>query len=280
MTIAIWLYCDSVVAGRGGRRSERFRRWNPLGRWIANLLPIRMIKDTDIDPKNNYIFCVHPHGNVSLLSTILSDATGFSSKFPGLKPHMVVMESLFRFPVLKHFFSLSGAISSSADSIDHVLRRGSGNAVVIAVGGGHELIDMHPGTMVLTLRKRKGFVKMALKHGASLVPVLNFGDGDLLQQIPNPPGSLWRSIQDIVYKLIHRYAAPVTLHGRQYGFLANRVPCFTVVGAPIHVHKDTNPSPDKIEALHSRYMTGLQDLFHKYKSEYSMNPYLELDIRY
>lgn len=40
-----------------------------------------------------------------------------------------------------------------------------GNAVIIVVGGAAESLDAHPGSTTLTLKDRKGFVKMALKTG-------------------------------------------------------------------------------------------------------------------
>jgi 1-acyl-sn-glycerol-3-phosphate acyltransferase len=46
----------------------------------------------------------------------------------------------------------------------------------------------HPGNYSLTLQKRKGFVKVALQTGASLVPVIAFGENDLFDSVPNPPG--------------------------------------------------------------------------------------------
>ncbi len=36
---------------------------------------------------------------------------------------------------------------------------------MLIVGGAVEALDAVPNTMTLTLKKRKGFVKLALKHG-------------------------------------------------------------------------------------------------------------------
>ncbi|XP_074658028.1 2-acylglycerol O-acyltransferase 1-like [Tubulanus polymorphus] len=274
-----WLYLDREAAGLGNRCSKRFRRWNPLGRWIASLLPVKLVKTVDLDPNGKYIFGVHPHGAVALLSTFVSEATGFSELFPGLDMHMVVMDYHFSVPLFKEYFSHSGAISSSPEAIDHVLGRGSGKIVAIAVGGGYELIDAHPGTMVLTLKKRKGFVKKALKHGASLVPVLNFGDNDLLHQYPNPPGSQWRKMQDLIQRLFHRYLSPVTFHGKYYG-LATIAPCHTVVGSPIEVPKMENPTQEEIDSVHAKYVKAVEDLFDKHAEKYSNYPDMKLDIRY
>ncbi|XP_074658029.1 2-acylglycerol O-acyltransferase 1-like [Tubulanus polymorphus] len=274
-----WLYLDREAAGLGNRCSKRFRRWNPLARWIASLLPVKLVKTVDLDPSGKYIFGVHPHGAVALLSTFVSEATRISELFPGLDIHMVVMECFFSVPFFREFLSLSGAIASSHEAIDYVLSRGSGKIVAIAVGGGHELIDAHPGTMVLTLKKRKGFVKRALKHGASLVPVLNFGDNDLLHQYPNPPGSQWRKVQDLIHRMVHRFASPVTFYGKNYG-LATLAPCHTVVGSPIEVPKIDNPKPEEIDSVHAKYVKAVEDLFDKYKEKYSNYPDMKLDIRY
>lgn len=40
-----------------------------------------------------------------------------------------------------------------------------GNALILIVGGAEEALDAVPGKMELTLKNRKGFAKLALKHG-------------------------------------------------------------------------------------------------------------------
>jgi len=40
-------------------------------------------------------------------------------------------------------------------------------------------LSAHPGTADLTLKKRIGFIKMAIKEGADLVPVFSFGENDV-----------------------------------------------------------------------------------------------------
>jgi len=51
-----------------------------------------------------------------------------------------------------------------------------------------QALDAHPGINNLTLKNRKGFVKIALQHGAALVPVYSFGENNLFLQLPNPKG--------------------------------------------------------------------------------------------
>lgn len=52
------------------------------------------------------------------------------------------------------------------DTIDYILsKNGTGNAVVIVVGGAAESLECRPGKNVVTLKQRKGFVRIALQHG-------------------------------------------------------------------------------------------------------------------
>lgn len=47
------------------------------------------------------------------------------------------------------------------------------------VGGAAESLSAHPGTADLTLKRRKGFIKLAIRQGADLVPVFSFGENDV-----------------------------------------------------------------------------------------------------
>ena len=53
----------------------------------------------------------------------------------------------------------------SKRSIRNFLQSGPGRAMVIVIGGAAESLDARPGTYDLTLRERKGFVKLALTTG-------------------------------------------------------------------------------------------------------------------
>lgn len=67
----------------------------------------------------------------------------------------------------------------SKRSCANILSHGPGHAITIVVGGAAESLSAHPGTADLTLRKRFGFIKMAIKEGADLVPVFSFGENDV-----------------------------------------------------------------------------------------------------
>jgi 2-acylglycerol O-acyltransferase 2 len=56
---------------------------------------------------------------------------------------------------------------------------GPGSTITIVVGGAAESLSAHPGTADLTLKRRKGFIKLAIRQGADLVPVFSFGENDV-----------------------------------------------------------------------------------------------------
>lgn len=63
-------------------------------------------------------------------------------------------------------FCFTGARSATRESMECLLeQKEKGNALILIVGGAEEALDAVPGKMELTLKNRKGFVKLALKHG-------------------------------------------------------------------------------------------------------------------
>ena len=77
-----------------------------------------------------------------------------------------------------------GICSVSYKSCQHILRSGPGASLTIVVGGAAESLSAHPGTADLTLKRRLGFIKLAIREGADLVPVFSFGENDV--RAPGP----------------------------------------------------------------------------------------------
>jgi hypothetical protein len=71
---------------------------------------------------------------------------------------------MFRVPLIRDFAMAGGVCDVSKESINHILK-GSGNAAIIVVGGVAESSEARPGSHKLTLKNRKGFVKIALQNG-------------------------------------------------------------------------------------------------------------------
>lgn len=52
--------------------------------------------------------------------------------------------------------------------------------VILSVGGAQEALNSKPGQYKIVVKKRKGFIKLCIVTGASLVPVFSFGEGKML----------------------------------------------------------------------------------------------------
>ncbi|XP_034413104.1 2-acylglycerol O-acyltransferase 1 isoform X2 [Cyclopterus lumpus] len=172
-------------------------------------------------------------------------------------------------------FHPHGLVSSCKASLSHLISRpAGGNIAVIAVGGAPEALDARPGALTLQVRNRKGFIKLALKHGAQLVPVFSFGENELFDQMENPTGSPLRKLQNRLQSIMG-VAMPL-FHARgvfqySFGLMPYRKPIHTVVGKPISVVQTLSPSCEDIDCLHELYMQNLTELFEQHKHNYGLD---------
>lgn len=146
--------------------------------------------------------------------------------------------------------------------------------MVLIVGGAQEALYSRPDNYRVILKKRKGFVKIAIKTGAPLVPVITFGEVDLFDQSNNDPGTKIRAYQDFVKKWTG--VAPAFFYGRgfsenSFGFLPYRRPLTTVIGAPVEVVKNETPTQEEIDAVHAEFSDALVKLFDDHKKNYIKN---------
>ncbi|XP_069073530.1 2-acylglycerol O-acyltransferase 3 [Pleurodeles waltl] len=274
----IWVFIDRDTPERGGRCSSWLRNW-VVWKYAKNYFPIKTIKTADLSPDRNYIFGCHPHGIMctGAFYSFASNSTEFPQKFPGIRTTVAVLAGILRLPVYRDYMLLAGVCSVSKPSLDYVLsKNGTGNAVVIMIGGAAESLNCVPGEERVVLRNRKGFVRLALEHGADLVPVYTFGENNLFEQVVFEEGSWGRSLQMKFQKLVG--FAPCIFKGRgvfspnSWGLNPFAKPLYTVLGKPIRVPHIPVPSDEEVDRFHELYMEGLRELFEERKTQYGLAP--------
>jgi 2-acylglycerol O-acyltransferase 2 len=134
-----------------------------------------VVKTCDLDPRGNYLFGYHPHGIICVGAAYAfgTDAAGFASLFPGLRVSLAVLKPLFYVPFYRDWLQAHDIVSAARHTCLALLGGPPGRSICLAIGGAKEAISANPNTMELVIRSRKGFVRVAVQTGASLVPVVS-----------------------------------------------------------------------------------------------------------
>ncbi|NWI15067.1 DGAT2 acyltransferase, partial [Crypturellus soui] len=279
-----WVILDWDTPEKGGRRLACLRRW-PVWKHFRDYFPIQLVKTHELSPGHNYIIGSHPHGIlcVGAFCNFTTCSTGFLEMFPGIRPSLTTLAGNFRLPLFREYLMSGGLFPVTRQAIGYLLsKNGTGNAVAIVIGGASESLSCQPGVTTLILKNRKGFVRMALEHGAHLVPSFSFGENDLFRQVVFEEGSWMRSIQKRIQKMMG--FAPCLFYGRgllsvrSRGFLPFPKPITTVVGEPMTVPKIAAPSRETVDRYHELYVRALLKLFNDNKTKYGMAETDELRI--
>ncbi|KAK9829420.1 hypothetical protein WJX72_005754 [[Myrmecia] bisecta] len=166
-------------------------------------------------------------------------------------------------------------------------RKSGGQAILLSVGGAAESLLDEPCTMDLVLKRRKGFIRIALETGASLVPVIGFGENELYCAGNLDPKSRLGRLQRQALKLLgwsipYFYGDPL-LFG-SWGYVPRRVPLNIVTGPPLNVPKlgtaalETPDGRAAVEEYHKKYITALTNLYDQYKDSFATERKRELRL--
>jgi diacylglycerol O-acyltransferase 2, plant len=114
---------------------------------------------------------------------------------------------------------------------------------------------------VIFMRKRKGFVKLALRTGTPLVPCYCFGNTKLFSCWYDAGGrmrALSRKAGFGVLPLWGRFGLPIV----------QRYPLTAITGRPIEVPVEAEPTQESIDKYHAQFLEELQGLFDRHKAAY------------
>lgn len=231
----------------------------------------------------------HPHGIIShgAFAAFATEALGFSQLFPGITNTLLTLDSNFRVPFYRDYLLAMGLSSVSRTSCENLLNKGGANgegmgrALTIVVGGAAESLDAQPRSLRLVLAKRKGFVKLAVRAGADLVPVLAFGENDLYEQITPESHPGMRRFQLGVKKVLG-FTVPFFfargIFNYDVGLLPYRRPLDIVVGRAIKVVQAKNPDEAYVAEIHALYVRELKRIWEEWKGEFAKGMDGELEI--
>ncbi|QUC20323.1 uncharacterized protein UV8b_04564 [Ustilaginoidea virens] len=283
-------FSTAATDGKLACRSEWLRSL-PLWTLFSGYFPAKLHKTFDLPPNRRYILGYHPHGIIShgAWCAFATNALGFSDKFPGITNSLLTLDSNFRLPFYRDWILAMGIRSVSKESIRNTLSKGGpdndgqGRAVTIVIGGARESLEAQPGTLRLILKGRKGFVKMALRNRADLVPVIGFGENDLYDQLSPKTHPMVHRIQMILLK-VFKFTIPA-LHGRgllnyDVGLMPYRRCVNVVVGRPIEINETdgAEASQELIDKYHELYIQEVERLYSAYKDSFANGKVPELEI--
>ncbi|CZT47382.1 related to diacylglycerol acyltransferase type 2a [Rhynchosporium secalis] len=291
LLIPYLLYCMLSTASTSGTLSHRseFLRSSPVWSLFASYFPARLHRTQELPPTRKYIFGYHPHGIISLgaFAAFATESLGFGQLFPGIKNTLLTLDSNFRIPIYRDYALAMGIASVSRESCENLLSKGGpnkegmGRGITIVIGGARESLDAQPHQLRLVLKRRKGFVKMAIRTGADLVPVLAFGENDLYDQLQPDSHPKIHKFQLLVKKLLG-FTIPL-FHARgifnyDVGLMPYRRPLNIVVGRPIRVKQSAQPGQEEIDRVHEEYIQELETIWHTWKDAFAKNRKEELSI--
>ena len=211
-------------------------------------------------PKSQAIYAFTPHGIIPF-GLALATLGKLNDVFDNLRP--VVASATKMMPIFGHFIKMLGAVDASAESVDKALAKGL--SLGINPGGIAEMFWTYPraGTKpdeeYALVNGRKGFIRLAIKHGVAVVPVFVFGSSKVLKRIDLPiVETISRWLKASLILFWGRWGLPIPLP----------VNLWYAVGDAIETVKCDSPSPQEVDRIHELFVEQLQKLFDRYKDEY------------
>mmetsp|Transcript_4344 Transcript_4344/g.10656 ORF Transcript_4344/g.10656 Transcript_4344/m.10656 type:complete len:318 (+) Transcript_4344:34-987(+) len=270
------LYCRlrNWVLTNAERNGQRIGpRWlgllafNILNGW-SRLNGVKMASEAGeglkhMDPNRQYMIVWHPHGFLAWAALFVVSKMAVMGHPMGREWFASVAPVLFQLPFFSEALMLVNGRRVEAKTVEGLLAGGAN--IAVQPGGVKEQLETTHDQEQAIFPANLGFLRLAIKHGVTILPVYIFGENQLYRKIP---GFDWFS------RLVFRTTgAGLPAGSGKFGIpMGGLIPRST----PLHVRwakplevgpKDAHPSEERVQALYQEYLALLQEVFDTYKDE-------------
>lgn len=202
-----------------------------------------------------YIFAIHPHGRMFYANAMFSQLHEIWRK-PLKLTHGDVFQTaaggFFSAPISRNWFYIIGIMPASKKNIVDKLR--NKDHVTIAVGGVKEVcLGTQDDADYLYLKRRRGFLQIAMDECAGVVPVYAFNENQLFKHDPKIVLNFWQWVNKYL-----KIGVPF-MRGMFHLPMPYRKELLLVFGDALFAKEG-----ESIEEFHERYIESLRQLFDKY----------------
>lgn len=166
-----------------------------------------------------YLFPAQPHGVLPFCG--ICSAVNGPEWIPIIKS--AVANALLFTPIIKHVMGIFGLVDASKSSLKKELKK---NCVVLYVGGIAELFLSSPTAEQLFLKRRKGFIKLALTEGVDIVPIYCFGNTSVLTVVQTGLlATISRKLQISLVSFFGKWGLPIPRDHKVSSAIITKVQC-------------------------------------------------------
>ena len=208
-----------------------------------------------------FIFAVFPHGCSSEFRILIEGM--MQNVLPNVyhKLRTLTASVLFKIPIVREIALWTGCVNANRKTAELNLDRG--NSLLVLPGGMNEQLMTESGKEKVYLKKRKGFIKLAMRKRVQVVPMYVFGSSNLFVTSKFLYGFRFWLMKTL------GICIPLCrgLFGSPFCPLPKKVT--VVFGAPLTFEmKGDCPTEKELDLAHDEFMTSLRQLFDKHKSSY------------
>jgi hypothetical protein len=251
-----------------GYRWSSWLKCSFLGPLLKNYFKMRLIRTVPIEDKQ-CIIGIHPHAILPLGSiiNIISNENKFDELFPTLKNRVVLAaSSCFIFPFYREILISNNIHDCSRFCAEKWLE--NGHTICIVPGGAKEALYSNPQEDWLDLKRKHGFIKLALESGVKIIPTFTFNEVDYCKQIHyNTIPSWLESIRLYLFQRTVGLSLPFA-----YQLFTSNCELITVIGKPIQLPHIKNPTKLEIESAMNIYCSAVQILYDDHAVNYNSVP--------